>query len=225
MSKILIIPDMHLKPAMLDMAERILAYKKANKIVILGDLLDDFYAKPEDYERFWQKFMQFYEERKDQIVLLYGNHEVAYLIGRHVTGNIKAGGKYADLYAKLHPGIAYIDERVVFSHAGIFDEFLRAKGLEQASIDEAVHAINALPLQELWLNASPLWARPQCRVYHNAGQWLNYVQVVGHTPMRKIKQDGAIISVDVFSTDWGKKYGEERMIIIDTLTGKYEITA
>jgi hypothetical protein len=214
---------MHLKPAMLDMAERILAYKKADKIVILGDLLDDFYAKQEDYGRFWQKFMQFHEELKDKIVLLYGNHEVAYLIDRHVTGNIKAGEKYAELYAQLHPDIAHIDEKVIFSHAGIFDEFLRTKGLEKASIDEAVLAINALPLQELWCNASPLWARPQHRAYHNEGQWLNYVQVIGHTPMRKIKRDGAIISVDVFSTDWDRKYGEERMIIIDTLTGKYEI--
>jgi metallophosphoesterase superfamily enzyme len=100
MSKILIIPDMHLKPAILNMAERILACKKADKIVILGDLLDDFYAKPEDYERFWQKFMQFYREHKDQIVLLYGNHEVAYLIGRHVTGNIKAGEKHTELTGK-----------------------------------------------------------------------------------------------------------------------------
>ncbi len=225
MGKILVIPDMHLKAHMLDMAESILGHERIVKIIILGDLLDDFYARPEAYEAFWQKFMSFYETNKDRIVLLYGNHEVAYLLGRPVTGNTRHGEKYARRYAKLSPKIVFVAGKIVFSHAGVFDEFLSARGLSDSHIPEAIALINSMPLEDVWTDDSPLWARPQLCHLHTRGEWPDYLQVVGHTPLQRIEKAGDTISVDVFSTNWGKKYGEEKMIIIDTETGEFKIVS
>lgn len=51
----------------------------------------------------------------------------------------------------------------------------------------------------MWNDASPLWQRPQyskMRMYKQG----EFLQVVGHTPVKKITQAGDIISCDVFST-------------------------
>ncbi len=223
MSKILVIPDMHLKPTMLDATERILTYEKIDKIIILGDILDDFFAEPETYELFWQRFTNFYMSHKNQTVLLFGNHEVGYLIGHRVTGHTEWGAQYARAYADLSPKIVHAEDKIVFSHGGVFDEFLRSRDISDLPIHEAQAKINAMPLRNLWSDVSPLWARPQHNSLHVSGGWLDYFQVVGHTPMRKIKQSGNIISTDVFSTNWGEKYGEEKMIVIDSSTANFKI--
>ena len=221
MSKVLVIPDMHLKSAILDLAEQILARERIDKIVVLGDLLDDFYTKSEDYDDFWLAFMRFYSRYKNKIVLLYGNHEAGYLLNRGMSGTTKWGEKYAAKYAELSPKVVHLEDKITFSHAGVFDEFLRMKDLADLPVATAIEEINALPLQNLWFDESPLWARPQYRFLHNSGEWLGCTQVIGHTPMRNIDQCGTIISADVFSTDWGKKYGEEKMVVINSKTGKF----
>ena len=40
--KILVIPDVHLKPFIFDMAEEILGREKVDNCVVLGDLVDDW---------------------------------------------------------------------------------------------------------------------------------------------------------------------------------------
>jgi len=42
MSKVFVIPDVHLKPWILDKAEEILSQKEYDKVVCLGDLVDDW---------------------------------------------------------------------------------------------------------------------------------------------------------------------------------------
>ncbi len=165
--------------------------------------------------------MEFYETYRDKLILLYGNHEISYLINRPVTGNTKTGERYAKLYRNLSPKIIHLEDKAIFSHAGIFNEFLVTSDLSGLSVDKAVSAINTMPLEKLWNNDSPIWARPQFESLCIAGDWLDCIQVVGHTPMQAIELSNSIISVDVFSTSWGKRYGEERLIIIDSKTGEY----
>lgn len=42
MSKVFVIPDVHLKPWMFDKAEELLSRSEYDKIVCLGDLVDDW---------------------------------------------------------------------------------------------------------------------------------------------------------------------------------------
>ena len=49
------------------------------------------------------------------------------------------------------------------------------------------------------------------------------LQVVGHTPVKKIYREGNVVSCDVFSTDEaGKPIGTQEYLLIDTNTWEFE---
>ena len=84
-----------------------------------------------------------------------------------------------------------------------------------------VNAINAMGHQELWDDSSPLWHRPQYsgEKMYKEGELL---QVVGHTPVERIRREGSVISCDVFSTFRSRKpIGTEEFPLIDTETGAF----
>lgn len=178
MSKVLVIPDTHLKPKMFDLADKILRENKIDYVVQLGDNFDDFYCREEQYRVHNVRMLRFLRDHP-KTVWLFGNHEISYLLDRPVTGNIFAGQKYAKLYAeKFHPKFVHSDGKVIFSHAGIFREFLTAEGLaakipefygddkvatseiDSPAVAKLIEKINALEPIDLWCNDSPLWARP-----------------------------------------------------------------
>jgi hypothetical protein len=222
MTKILVIPDLHLKTRVLDQAEKILTGDPNLKAVLLGDYLDDFYATQPDYDEFITRLLKFKADFPES-VFLWGNHEIAYVLRRPVTGDTRWGENVVTIVKKeIRPKIAHNEGKVIFSHAGIFNEWLGAQGISSDEDPEAiVELINKMPCEEFWQDNSPIWARPQHENYHIAGRWLDYKQVVGHTPMQKITDDGNVVSADVFSTNWGKKHGEEKFIIINTETGEW----
>ena len=50
-----------------------------------------------------------------------------------------------------------------------------------------------------------------------------YIQVVGHTPVEKICQEGGVISCDTFSTYRdGTPYGDRTFLLIDTETMEWK---
>ena len=217
MPRILCIPDTHLKPKMFDLAERIMDKYKPDYAIQLGDNIDDFYSFEDDYKKANAK-MVYFKYKFPNTIWLYGNHEIHVLIDRPVTGNIYCSKTYAKLYQEnFNPKLVHIDNKVIFSHAGIFNNF--------SLLNE--DNLNNLDLNELAKADSPIWARHvyDKNLYVN-NKYKNYIQVVGHTPEREIREDIVdgckIISIDVFSTNWNKKFGEEKMIIIDTLTGEYQ---
>ncbi|MBQ3348575.1 metallophosphoesterase [Candidatus Saccharibacteria bacterium] len=217
MAKVLVIPDTHLKPKMFDLADRIMRENDVDYAVQLGDNVDDFYCFDEQYRNHYARMLAFYRKHPDT-VWLWGNHEVSYVSDRPVTGNVYAGKEYAYLYREnFNPKIVHLDGKVVFSHAGIFQEFLEANGLlECGTAEELVERINGMDLSAFWRDDSPLWARPQYNEFVWPSVLNGYWQVIGHTPMKDIVEIGGLISVDAFSTNWGKKLGIEKMIIIDT---------
>ncbi len=67
----------------------------------------------------------------------------------------------------------------------------------------------------VWEDASPIWYRPVIEkgVMYQQEELL---QVVGHTPTRKLKRKGNLISCDLFSTrEDGTKIGTEEFLILD----------
>ncbi len=223
MSKVLIIPDTHLKPKMFDLADKIMREHKVDYAVQLGDNLDDFFCGAAEYDKHWKRMVKF-RRAHPETVWLRGNHEVSYLVGGLVTGNTIWGVQFADKYERgFHPKTAHIDGMVIFSHAGIFQEFIDNAGLNVCQdVEELVYRINNLELRKLWYDYSPIWARWQYKILTCPKMLTSYVQVAGHTPIPEIDSNSHMISTDVFSTEWGKKISSERMIIVDTKTGKYK---
>lgn len=232
--KMLVIPDIHLKPRLFDRAETILRTGRADRAVCLMDIPDDWdmQSRIDLYEKTFDRAIRFAETFPDTL-WCYGNHDVSYPWGQLESGY----SSYAEstVIAKLEElRRALPDERqlafvhrvgcVLFSHGGLASDFVRLLGLDPdtADPDAVIRAVNNAPANLLWDDISPLWLRPQ----EDAPEMFRddeFRQVVGHTPVEKIYKKHGVLSTDVFSTYRnGTQIGESVMAVIDTETGMYE---
>ena len=225
--KILVIPDVHLKPYMFDRAEKILKSGQAHYAVCLGDYVDEWDCgnKLDMYYETFERMKKFKAEFPDTVFLI-GNHDFAYLYPEFgCSGHSKMAepivqGQLNSLrwLCGDHKVMLRLG-KVIFSHAGLTESFVNenyAKAREQFAnpklkfgfhhsgefIDYVINDINICLNSEhghkvLWNENSPLWARPQ----HTAEPLFNedYIQVIGHTPTKEIEQVDNYISTDAFS--------------------------
>ena len=233
MSRVLVIPDVHLKPWIFDMADRI-DESSNDDIVILGDLVDDW-GKGNDLDAYRQTLDRAAEfgKKHDRSLWCYGNHDVSYPWGKLESGYSPYAErtvmtKLDELENSLQDhsriNIMHRIDNILFSHGGLTTEYVKRLGrdLLDADIDEVIAAVNDTSHDWLWNDESPLWFKPQykAREVFRADQ---YKQVVGHTPVKEIYEKNGIISTDVFSTYRdGTQIGEPAMIVIDSKAGEYK---
>ena len=234
--KVLVIPDVHLKPWMFEQAAVLMRAKKADRAVCLMDIPDDWNMEFQ-IERNKETFDRAIAYAMDypDTLWCYGNHDVSYPWGRLETGYSPYAertviSKLEELENSLKSpaqiNIIHRIDNVLFSHGGRTADFLKWLNADLlfADIDDVIAAVNDASHDYLWNDKSPLWLRPQyeTREIFRAD---TYKQVVGHTPVEKIFEKDGIISADVFSTYRdGRQIGESAMIVIDSETGKYEKT-
>ena len=234
--RVLVIPDIHLKPWIFDRAEKILKDGKADRAVCLMDIPDDWNMEfqIERYKETFDRAIAFARDNPDTL-WCYGNHDVSYPWGRLETGYSPYAertviSKLEELENSLKSpaqiNIIHRIDNVLFSHGGLTADFLKWLNADLlfTDIDDVITAVNNASHDYLWNDKSPLWLRPQyeTREIFRAD---TYKQVVGHTPVEKIFEKDGIISTDVFSTYRdGRQIGESAMIVIDSETGKYEKT-
>lgn len=208
MSRVLVIPDVHLKPWIFDLATALLKEGKADFAMFIGDLVDDWNqtSNIKLYTETIDRAIKFKEDFPNSL-WCYGNHEVAYMINDWCSGNseiyrmdIKSMlNKYERI---VEPKLVHIIDNVVFSHAGV--EAVH-KNLE--NINDFYNLYSAFDF-----NNSPLWSRPD--------PWIKYYdicQVAGHSPVKEITHQGNLWLVDTFSTEQdGTPYGNQPFLVIDT---------
>ena len=233
MSKVFVIPDVHLKPWMFDKAEELLSRSEYDKIVCLGDLVDDW-DQEKNLGLYSETFdaLERFINRHPNFLLCYGNHDVSYLWDLRESGYSDAARwtvcEKLQLLQKNLPDdrqLAYLHQidNVLFSHGGLSDEFVRSliPTTKYNDIEAVVDKINSLGIREMWQDESPIWYRPQ---YKEGRPYKprNLLQVVGHTPVERITRDGNLISADVFSTyRTGEPIGTREFLVIDTVTWEY----
>ena len=233
--KVLVIPDMHLKNWIFDKAENVLKSGKAERAVCLMDMPDDWDMEfqIDRYRAIYDRAIAFAKEYPDTL-WCYGNHDLSYPWGRLESGY----SPYAErtVMEKLEElenslknssqiNIMHRIGQVLFSHAGLSTEFVKSlnRKLLDADIDEVLRSVNTASQDKLWNDESPLWLRA-LDVRRKAFRGEKYKQVVGHTPVEKIMEQGGMIFTDVFSTDReGTQIGESAMVVIDSETGEYEV--
>ena len=232
--KVLVIPDVHLKTWIFDKAENALKSGKADRAVCLMDMPDDWDMEfqIDRYRAIYDRAIAFAKEYPDTL-WCYGNHDLSYPWGRLESGY----SPYAErtVMEKLEElenslknssqiNIMHRIGQVLFSHAGLSTEFVKSlnRKLLDADIEEVLRSINTASQNKLWNDESPLWLRA-LDVRRKAFQSEKYKQLVGHTPVEKIMEQGGMIFTDVFSTDReGTQIGESAMVVIDSETGEYE---
>ena len=230
MSRVLVIPDVHLKPWIFDEAEK-LDKNSYEYIVVLGDLVDDW-GKGNDlgaYEETLNRAAEFGKEHGESL-WCYGNHDVSYLwdameSGYSVQARITVIEGITKLERILEDRYKFVHriDNVLFSHAGVTETFvLHSCGYHVKEIDDILAKINRMGKQELWRDSSPIWTRPQADFYRMFRDDLFY-QVVGHTPVEEPLDACGVLTLDLFSTySNGDPYGNQKLYIVDTLTRKFE---
>ena len=230
MSRVLVIPDVHLKPWIFDEADKV-DKSSYEDIVVLGDLVDDW-GKGNDlgaYEETLNRAAEFGKEHGESL-WCYGNHDVSYLwdameSGYSVQARLTAIDGITKLERVLEDRYKFVHriDNVLFSHAGVTETFvLHSCGYHVKEIDDILAKINRMGKQELWRDSSPIWARPQADFYRMFRDDLFY-QVVGHTPIEEPLDACGVLTLDLFSTySNGDPYGNQKLYIVDTLTRKFE---
>jgi hypothetical protein len=228
--KVLVIPDVHLKPDMFRRAGEILDSHQAEMSVCLMDLADDWNSQTSLalYEETYDAAIAFANEYPDTL-WCWGNHDICYDWNQRESGY---SPQAADLVrekllelemAMKRPGqLTFIHriDNVLFMHGGLSERFVKAyvDDAENKTMDEIIDDINHMTVYELWNDDSPLWLRPQSGkipLYRID----EFMQVVGHTPVKQIYCHGNLVSTDVFSTySDGTNIGTCDYLIVDTVT-------
>lgn len=232
--KVLVIPDVHLKPWMFERAAELLKKETAEKAVCLMDIADDW-QQQYNLDLYIKTYDAAIEFAKDypETLWCYGNHDVCYLWNQRESGYSPIAPSVVceklRILQDLLPDerqLAFVHriDKVVFSHGGIGERFVRKyiPKEEQADIDRTIARINSFGYTEMWQGTSPIWLRPQYSVeplYQEKG----FLQVVGHTPMQSITRQNNYISCDVFSTDRNRKpFGSQEFLLINTESGNHQ---
>ena len=209
--KVLVIPDVHLKPWMFPAAGEALRETGADRAVCLMDLADDWgctWNLPL-YEETYKAAADFARSFPETLWCI-GNHDISYVWNRRESGYSPAAAKIvidgmeALRKALPDPGAMAFIHRIdscLFMHGGLAMSFVY-RWLPKENWDNAeaaVQVVNGLGAEALWQDESPIWLRPQFDRYSMFGAGV-YLQVVGHTPMPRITREKNVLSCDVFST-------------------------
>lgn len=231
--KILVIPDVHLKPFIFDRASALLNSGAAEAAVCLMDIADDFNQQYNIslYEQTYDRAIRFQNDFP-QTLWCYGNHDLSYVWNRLETGfstyaistvNNKLYRLRSSLPSLSQMAFMHRIDNVIFTHGGLTQKFAEAHAGSDAlsDIDKVIRTVNRLDCDVMWQEDSPLWFRPQYSEEEMYGS-REYTQVVGHTPVKRVFRSGSVISCDVFSTDHDKNpIGTCEFAIIDTVTGGF----
>lgn len=235
--RVLVIPDVHLKPHMFDLAESV-PQTEYDAIICLGDIPDDWNATVIDYKRTYERALDFAERHKENTYWCYGNHDISYIYSSngivfHESGFNDEAAMITDTFLKtlkfiLGDQLAVIHkiDNVLFSHAGLSVPFI--EDYLHYSVNDDINEIITMTnrfvepsgIWMLWNDYSPLWVRPQ----HGFVDLLEpYMHVVGHTPVVSAQKIGNVLSLDTFSTySDGSNIGNASLYIVNSSTGLYE---
>ncbi len=235
MSKVLVIPDVHLKPWMFDQAFEIMENTDCDLAVCLGDIVDDWGCEQnvDLYEETLKKAIQFASRYPDTLWCL-GNHDLSYMWDQydHPGYSLHAADMVCDMFETLRDAldtpanlaIVHKKDNVIFSHAGLYSSFVEVHMYNMMNdIDYVIDTINGFGVEEMWVSDSPIWVRPQKQdltadMLYPQG----FLQVVGHTPVKRLFEQENMVTMDVFSTYRdGTRIGNEEFYWVDTISKKY----
>ncbi len=231
--KVLVLPDIHLKPFIFARAKEILKNGGADIAVCLMDIPDDWgkESRLDEYRETFDVAIDFAKEFPRSL-WCYGNHDLCYLWNERESGysedaRFLVQEKLMELNRTLPADnpIQYVQriDNVLFCHGGIARYFVE-KYVPISKYDDisyVVDRINGLGHREMWSDASPIWYRPQ---YYKGRMYKpkKCLQVVGHTPIEEIKRTGNVVSCDSFSTYRdGTPFGTRELLLIDTETWEF----
>jgi hypothetical protein len=209
MSKILAIGDVHTKTWIIEEVAKLV--NDYDQIVFCGDYADDWDASAMRSLETWRILKELMDSH-DNVKAVIGNHDYAYIYpeiaGRSSGFNPTTftllrvpETKYLLDWLLSLPVLIQLDG-ITFSHAGVTEAWN-----------------GGLDVNDLWNDASPIWARPMA--WGGMSRYKEIPQVIGHNPGKTIwNPQKGIWCVDTFSKLSRNSAGDYTVLEIDN--GKYE---
>lgn len=240
MSLVLVIPDVHLKPFIFDRAESILESGQADFAIQLGDLVDDWGQLKNVglYNETMKRAYEFHKAHPDALWVM-GNHDYDYV---HPFADARSSGHSAAAESDMREWLAKMDnigaraqfvhilDNVIFTHAGLTESWMAYltslyMGYDYPEDDETLaRLVNFAASADLFMENSPLWARPQFNASQQLYYYRSHLQVVGHTPVEAVNLEDNLLSTDTFSACRdGSPFGNQTFAIVDTVTREWSL--
>ena len=201
---------------------RIVSGNESDKLVLVGDYFDakeDITAE-QQMDNF-RELLSYKQANREKAILLFGNHDYHYLDVVHETYSGFQKWKQAGIRELLREAMrenllqmCFVHENYVFTHAGITKTWASNNNVDLTQGGKSIeNQINDLfrhkpiafgfTIGENFsfsgddICQSPIWVRPNSlRKDRTDG----FVQIVGHTPQRKLVIDDSIVLIDTLGT-------------------------
>ena len=232
--KVIVIPDVHLKPWMFERADEIMEEHGVTQAVCLMDIPDDFNQELNHdlYNQTFDAAIRFHHDHPNTL-WCWGNHDLSYVWRQPESGFSSSAlmlcrKNINELQEAIsnESQIAYIHriDNVLFMHGGLTKPFAKYYApLDYDSVDDVISIINEMGFYDMWDDASPIWCRPYYEYREEMYKEKEYLQVVGHTPVKQIYKDNNVLFCDVFSTyPTGEPIGTQEFLLLDTETWEYK---
>ena len=181
----LFVGDLHAKADLLPLISRVAQRENTDRMVLLGDVCDDWNVSNNGLIRFFETFTSWYrrEAGEREVIPLLGNHDVPYFLKQGSSSYARvralAPGFKPGAHRKVHElmqntpfQLAWSDGNILATHAGL----TRAWGRRRLGADYM-----DMPVEEV-------------------ADRLNLTQVVGHTPVPTVLHEHDAWFCDTFST-------------------------
>jgi hypothetical protein len=187
-----------------------------DRVIFIGDYFDSFEISGVEQINNFKQIIQYKENNPQiEVVMLIGNHDHHYFpeIGYTGTSGYQAGVGHSITQVidenRHHLQMAYSFGDYLFTHAGVSPVFMdRVFGPDDWSKESVVVDLNELfkykpkafefsGLEPSGDNAmqTPIWIRPRSLMHanktHEKGLKKDYIQIVGHTQMKKLDLTGS----------------------------------
>ena len=234
--KYLFVGDVHNHSYIFDDVDRLDKEYNFDRIIFLGDYVDDWLTDNHDSLKTLDKIFSLKEKDPNKYTFLIGNHELSYLgykCSGHMTEledimemKLKENLDKLDLYTSIQCG----DREYICTHAGITNKFINniLKGKDNWKTE--LENMNQTKLKSLCLLnmvsyirgglssfSSFLWADlREHLLYNQEVEPIIPNQIIGHTPVKTIIDENNFIFIDTHSTYRnGKPFGDKSYLMWD----------
>jgi len=187
----------------------------ADRIIFIGDYFDSFDISGVEQIQNFKEIIEYKKTSGKEVIMLVGNHDHHYYpeVGYTGTSGYQSGispsiNQVID-ENRQHLQMAYSFDEFLFTHAGVSPTFMDGEFGEEGWVeDKVVELLNDLfkyKPRSFDFNGTdpygdntyqtPIWIRPRSLMAvnkkHDKGLKKKYIQVVGHTQVKKLDLVGA----------------------------------
>ena len=209
--KTIVIGDVHGR----SLWKLIVNQENPDRVIFIGDYFDSFEISGVEQIQNFKEIIEYKKTSGKEVITLVGNHDHHYYPEVGYTGTSGYQSRIAPSITQVinenrqHLQMAYSFDEFLFTHAGVSPTFMDGEFGEEGWVeDNVVELLNDLfkyKPKSFDFNGTdpygdntyqtPIWIRPRSLMAvnkkHNKGLKKKYIQIVGHTQVKKLDLIGA----------------------------------